>query len=74
MLGKHSEIRFEEAIEQSLLQAGGFSQRCRQRFDASRCLFADEVVAFVQATQPKPWHALVDFLGDKAGGDTARCD
>ncbi len=65
-MNKHTEIRFEEAIEQYLLEHGGYEKREPQSYDPERALFPADVIAFIQATQKKHWAALVDFHGDKA--------
>lgn len=67
MTANHREIAFESAIEQRLLTAGGYAKGDAAGFDAARALFPDEVLAFVQATQPKEWAALTQLLGDGAG-------
>ncbi|MDN5862617.1 MAG: hypothetical protein L0H19_04125 [Salinisphaera sp.] len=64
---KHLEARFEEAIEQALVDTGGYERRNADDFNAELGLFPDELLAFVQNTQPKPWQALAEFHGDKAG-------
>lgn len=63
---KHTEIRFEEAIEQSLLSFGGYEKGDADGFDAASGLFSDEVITYLETSQPKRWQSLVDLQGDKA--------
>jgi type I restriction enzyme R subunit len=65
--GKHTELRFELAIERALLRpAGGYIKRDPRSFDAVRGLFPDDVVAYVKTSQPKKWQSLVDLQGEAA--------
>ncbi|MFB4203228.1 type I restriction endonuclease subunit R [Arhodomonas sp. KWT2] len=63
----HQEIYFEQAMEQSLTEHGGYEQGAPQGFDPARALFPDEVIAFIQASQPQRWQSLVKLHGDQAG-------
>lgn len=54
----HQEIDFENAIEQSLLSAGGYIKGDPKGYDAEKALFPAEVTAFVRQTQPKIWARL----------------
>jgi type I restriction enzyme R subunit len=65
-MNKHKEIRFEEAIEQHLIQHGGYEAGDPTNYDAERALFPADVVRFIEKTQEKNWKALVDFHGAKA--------
>jgi type I restriction enzyme R subunit len=62
----HVEARFEDAIEAGLL-ARGYEAGVAAEFDAERALFPAEVLAYVQASQPKKWQALVGLQGNGAG-------
>jgi hypothetical protein len=64
---KHSEARFEDAIEYSLLHEGGLSQGRSQDFDSARALEPAGVLDFIQLTQPKIRQALQAIQGDGAG-------
>ena len=66
-MNKHTEIRFEEAIEQSLVTNGGYQVGSPGTYDEELGLFPDEVLAFVADNQPKRWQSLVDMQGDNAG-------
>ena len=63
--GKHTEARFEDAIELELL-AYGYSKRDRAHYDTKRGIFPDDVIVYVQASQPKKWQSLADLQGDAA--------
>jgi type I restriction enzyme, R subunit len=51
----HRESNFEQSIEQSLLLHGGYDKGDPLAYDKKLAIFPDEVVAFVQATQPEFW-------------------
>ncbi|AML50181.1 type I restriction endonuclease subunit R [Falsihalocynthiibacter arcticus] len=65
---KHTEIRFEDAITESLTTAGGYALGDPDGFDAERGLFPDEVIAFIETTQAKRWASLQEFHGDRSKG------
>ena len=67
MTANHREIAFESAIEQHLLTHGGYTKGDAATFDATRALFPAEVLAFIQATQPREWAGLAQLLGDNTG-------
>ena len=66
MANKHSEIRFEEAIEEVLISEGGYLKGDPGAFDMNKALFPQDVVTFVSATQSKKWEALQQILGDRS--------
>ncbi|NTW69269.1 MAG: type I restriction endonuclease subunit R [Chlorobiaceae bacterium] len=51
----HRELNFEHSIEQSLLLHGGYIKGDPLAYDKKLAIFPDEVVAFVQDTQPEFW-------------------
>ena len=53
----HTERRFEEAIEHSLL-ATGYVQRAAKDFDVEQALFPEDVLTWVRTSQPRTWDAL----------------
>ncbi len=63
----HTEIRFEEAIEQSLTANGGYQVGSPDAYDPELGLFPDEVLAFIADSQPTRWQSLVSMQGEKAG-------
>jgi type I restriction enzyme R subunit len=68
MPGQHTEYAFETAIEHHLTASGGYEKGDRESFDPARALFPGEVIAFIQATQPKEWEYLVNLQKEKAEG------
>ena len=63
---KHTEIRFEEAIERSLVGTGGYTIGNPKEYDIDRALFPADVVSFIKATQLKKWEMLCHILGERA--------
>ena len=61
----HSEAAFETVIEAHLL-ANGY-QKATGDFDPVRAIFPADVLAFIQATQPKEWAKLEALHGAKTG-------
>ena len=66
MPGQHTEHAFETAIEHHLTTAGGYEKGDREAFDPARALFPADVIAFIQATQPKEWEYLATLQKEKA--------
>ena len=66
MPGQYKEYAFETAIEHYLTTAGGYVKGDRETFDPARALFPAEVIAFIQATQPREWEYLSNLQKDKA--------
>ncbi|MGD9159380.1 MAG: type I restriction endonuclease [Desulfobacteraceae bacterium] len=62
----YTEYAFETAIENHLTTAGGYKKGDRDSFDTERGLFIDEVIAFIQETQPGEWEYLVNLQKGKA--------
>lgn len=60
------EIAFEAVIEEHLL-GNGYVQGNPDTFDRARAIFPEDVLVFVQETQPKEWEYLVNLQKDKAG-------
>ena len=58
MTSEHKEIAFEKAIEESLITTGGYLSVDRSKYDPVRGLFPEEVISFIQETQPKEWQYL----------------
>ena len=60
----HTEIRFEEAIEEFLLKSeAGYQKGDPQKFDIDKALFPEDTIAFIQTTQKKNWKAIESILG-----------
>jgi type I restriction enzyme R subunit len=64
----HKEISFEAEICQHLAAHGWlYAEGDAAAYDRARALFPADVLAWVQATQPKAWEALTKNHGGKAG-------
>jgi type I restriction enzyme R subunit len=63
----HKEIAFEQALEQWLVDHGGYTRAAAAGFDRDRALFADEFVEFVRSTQSGRWKALERQHGASLG-------
>jgi type I restriction enzyme R subunit len=66
MSGQHTEYAFETAIEQHLTTVGGYEKGDWEAFDLERALFPQDVISFVQKTQPKEWEYLANLQKEKA--------
>ncbi len=64
--GKHREIRFEEAIETSLITQGGYTQADRDHFNCERALDPTILLPFLQETQTKLWEPIAAYYGKDA--------
>jgi type I restriction enzyme R subunit len=58
------ERQFEEAIEASLLEEGGYLKSVPTRFNADVGLDTAELFAFIGATQVKEWERLLGLYGN----------
>ena len=65
MTGVDQEAAFESSIE-ATLQGAGWSHLMPGDYDRKLGLFPAELVAFIQASQPKEWAELVKRLGGEA--------
>ena len=66
-----NERAFEDVIESSLLEVGGYRKGNSSGFDAGMGLDPDEVFSFVMATQPKAWsHLLIRYGNDESSAKT----
>lgn len=61
----HTELAFETAIEHGLLARGGYLKGDPKGYDAATALFPDEVLAFLQASQPARWAQLEAILKER---------
>jgi type I restriction enzyme, R subunit len=67
-MSKHKEIAFEEEICEYLGAHGWvYVEGDSSRYDRARALFPDDLLAWVQTTQPAAWEALVKNHGSQAG-------
>ncbi len=62
----HKEIAFEAAIEHHLITSAGYEKGNPDAFDQERGLFPQDVISFIQETQPKEWEYLSAIQKDKA--------
>jgi type I restriction enzyme R subunit len=60
-----SEEAFETAIEHHLITTGGYEKGDPDTFDAERGLFPQDVISFVQTTQPKEWEYLANLQKER---------
>jgi type I restriction enzyme R subunit len=65
-MSRTSEQAFENAIANVLL-ASGYQRHFSQEFDRENAISPNEVLAFIQFTQPKVWEKLEIAHGDKTG-------
>ncbi len=56
--GIHTEQTFEEAIEQVLLNSGGYVKGHSEDFNPNLGLFTKYIIEFLQLSQPKEWTKL----------------
>ncbi len=65
----HKEIKLEDEICEHLAAHGWlYADGDAAKYDRTRALFPDDVLAWVQAAQPDAWDALVRNHGANAGG------
>ena len=62
----YNEAAFETAIENHLTTTGGYAKCDPDTFDAERCLFPREALAFIRETQPKEWEYLANLQKENA--------
>jgi len=62
----HNEVAFENEICEHLAASGWLYSPSDDGYDRARALFPDDVLAWVQATQPKAWAAIVKNHGTNA--------
>ena len=58
----YREMNFEEHLESYLLNSG-YRKRVTEEYDKALCLIPDEVIQFIQATQPKEFEKLEKQYG-----------
>jgi type I restriction enzyme R subunit len=56
--GIHTELTFEEAIESSLLENGGYQKGSSSHFDANLGLFPSYIFDFLRVSQPALWSKI----------------
>lgn len=58
-----SENTFETAIVQELIETGGYTQGYSKDYNPKTGFFEQEIISFLQETQPKKWKKLVAIHG-----------
>ncbi|WP_205737064.1 type I restriction endonuclease subunit R [Acetobacterium paludosum] len=66
MSDKLKEIDFEAAIEDYLINQGGYKKGNPQVFDRGLALDKETLIAFVKTTQLKKWERYTDIYGESA--------
>jgi len=61
--GIHTEDTFEAAIQQALIERGGFIEGNPEHYDASLALDPVTLLAFLEDTQPKKWEQIQRIHG-----------
>ena len=65
----HKEISFEDEVCDSLAASGWlYEAGAAARYDRARALFAPDLIAWIEATQPKAWETLTKNHGAAAEG------
>ena len=63
--GIHTELTFERAIEEALLQNGGYTKGYSEDFDAQTGLFPSCIINFLKESQPLLWAKLANIHKDE---------
>lgn len=63
--GIHTEQTFEEAIESSLLEHGGYVKGFSTEFDVQLGLFPTYITNFLKQSQPKAWDKIANIHKDE---------
>ncbi len=64
--GIHTELTFEQAIEASLLEQGGYVKGNSSDFDVKQGLFPLYITDFLKLSQPKAWAKIESIHNDEA--------
>ncbi|MBS0556674.1 MAG: type I restriction endonuclease subunit R [Proteobacteria bacterium] len=62
---RQTERDFEIAIEQELIEHGGYAKRKPADFDENTALFPDDVIGFLKDSQSERWSQLEALLGER---------
>lgn len=63
--GIHTELTFETAIEESLLEFGGYTKGFSEDFDTQMGLFPKYVINFLKESQPILWQKIANIHKDE---------
>lgn len=66
MKRKHTEIRFEEAIEEYLVSTKQYDKGDPKSYDVDLALFPEDVFTFLEKSQPKYLDAVKEYYGKDA--------
>lgn len=61
----HTEIRFEDALEQNLIDSG-YSKGDPNAYDNQLALFPEDIIEFISSSQLESWKHVKEYYGDKA--------
>ena len=67
-MSQTKEVSFETVIESTLIERSGWAAGSVAEWDVDRALFPAQVVAFLEATQPKLWDEMRRLQGDGLDG------
>ncbi len=68
----HTELTFEENIEASLLENGGYTKGFSDDYDAELGLFPNYITDFLKASQPKEWAKITNIHKSAIEGKVIR--
>ncbi|MEO8398536.1 MAG: DEAD/DEAH box helicase family protein, partial [Ignavibacteriaceae bacterium] len=63
---KHTEIRFEEAIEYYLTNEDGYLKGNPEEYNKDFALFPNDVIEFIKTSQQTYWQKVDEFYGEKS--------
>lgn len=63
--GIHTELTFERAIEEALLENGGYTKGFSEDFDAQTGLFPKYIIDFLKESQPILWNKIDNIHKDE---------
>jgi type I restriction enzyme R subunit len=66
-MSQTNEKAFESYVESILLTQSGWDKGEKAKWDKDRALFPEDVLAFIQATQPKLWQSMEKQHGAELG-------
>lgn len=69
----NTELAFEQAIEYGLIQRDRYGRGKPEEFDPSSALFPNEVIAFLQDSQPTRWAQLEALLKERTAETVLDC-
>lgn len=64
----HTEKTFEQAIQDSLTEPGGYELGDPSQYDADKAIFPQDIIAFLKDSQPENWQKLEEIYGAQVEG------